>query len=313
MPSPSIPIRSLSKTSYNFSKTSKSFRSGSHKNHCSTKSSSSPILASRSLKHFSWGIRVGIRRLIIGKRCSRSSDLTEESLEAHNLNIIKHAIANIDKTNKNSPYYRGLLTNYSSFQIPIGYLSPERQSHATTSALTWRSISTSFIVKVKELSSCFKSNQESNYNHDQLSYKRKLQPKNMTRGSSSTVISIASLIAETNLEKKEAINLSLNDTEKPLRESFAEPMTPNLDVISSVPEIEPTIDDDVVDSETTPIVPITMLSNINEVVVDQEKLPKSNFEEEENREFSWASKYQPKALGEFICNRSKALQLQHLV
>lgn len=36
-------------------------------------------------------------------------------------------------------------------------------------------------------------------------------------------------------------------------------------------------------------------------------------EKGKNKDFTWADKYRPKALSDFICNRDKAVQLQDLV
>ncbi|KAG6748849.1 hypothetical protein POTOM_048785 [Populus tomentosa] len=94
---------------------------------------------------------------------SRQSNLTEESLEAHNrrqeaINILH------DKNAKCSPYYKGLV-DYSLIisrerhHLPIPPTSPCRESHAT--AVTSSPLST-FIFKMQQWSSCFSSSSKSN-------------------------------------------------------------------------------------------------------------------------------------------------------
>ncbi|KAK2650932.1 hypothetical protein Ddye_018421 [Dipteronia dyeriana] len=221
--------------------------------------------------------------LIIAGREKSESDLTEGSLEAHNRRLsaptVTHherinAINVGEKNSKCSPYYKGLTD--ASLVINRSRSSPGRESHHAATSVTTSTSSTlsSVIIKMQEWSSCITFQFRGDHiNHTASATNSSSIDHNVNNGKKNTAA------AETTLgNEKEAVIALLNDRnkEKPLRES----------TISSVT------------SES---------SSSSTVKVDE------NIKKEKEREFIWATKYQPTVLKDFICNRDKAIQLQGLV
>ncbi|XVF52131.1 hypothetical protein PTKIN_Ptkin04bG0240100 [Pterospermum kingtungense] len=263
------------------------------------RSSRSSASSSRPLKFSYWtswsnmnklGDYINPRRR--GNDSSRHSDLTEESLGEHNKlhGVISHKAHVIDyitsvdeRNNRCSPYYKGLTDSTLSINREknmSGADSPGRESHATTvitSGSGSGSIS-SFIGKVQELgTSCFAR---------RTAGKKDPSPAAITKPvvatSSSSSLTKAATLYEMISEKKEAIyppdhDAQLVDKEKPLRERVSEPSAP----------------------------PIRTILPLKAVVHNEKKTDADIY--------IWADKYQPKALKDFICNRSEASRLQALV
>ncbi|KAH7576121.1 hypothetical protein JRO89_XS01G0000700 [Xanthoceras sorbifolium] len=291
-------------------------RSSSHPNLSSSSAippSNRSVYSGRSAAKFSywrhWSNINLLGNLIIPARksidsSSKHSDLTEESLEAHNRRlppIFTHDerinAGNVgEKNSKCSPYYKGLtdasLTINRSKPIVS---SPGRESHhATTSVTTSTSSSlSSFIIKMQEWSSCFVfkfGGQYHTFNKspttastiassiDNVSSNKISHAASSSTRTTTTVTSVKGMT----LYNKKGVNASLNDRkkEKPLRES-----------------------------NTNSIVSESSSSSTTTVAVDKPE----NIEQDKEREFIWSNKYQPKALKDFICNRDKAIQLQGLV
>ncbi|KAL5799117.1 hypothetical protein ACOSQ2_003937 [Xanthoceras sorbifolium] len=291
-------------------------RSSSHPNLSSSSAippSNRSVYSGRSAAKFSywrhWSNINLLGNLIIPARksidsSSKHSDLTEESLEAHNRRlppIFTHDerinAGNVgEKNSKCSPYYKGLtdasLTINRSKPIVS---SPGRESHhATTSVTTSTSSSlSSFIIKMQEWSSCFVfkfGGQYHTFNKspttastiassiDNVSSNKISHAASSSTRTTTTVTSVKGMT----LYNKKGVNASLNDhkKEKPLRES-----------------------------NTNSIVSESSSSSKTTVAVDKPE----NIEQDKEREFIWSNKYQPKALKDFICNRDKAIQLQGLV
>ncbi|KAG7028697.1 Replication factor C subunit 3, partial [Cucurbita argyrosperma subsp. argyrosperma] len=83
---------------------------------------------------------------------SRNSDLTEESLQAHN-----ERIDDLDKTPlKSSPYYRGLTDSSLAINYHHGPLTtgPHHYASSTTTAQTQTSLSYAVVSKLKEWAPC---------------------------------------------------------------------------------------------------------------------------------------------------------------
>ncbi|TXG62428.1 hypothetical protein EZV62_009422 [Acer yangbiense] len=260
-------------------------RSSSYPNLSSSSSSSAirasnrPVCSSaRSSAKFSY-INL-LSNLFFAGRKSSESDLTEESLEAHNRRlstpiVVTHrvrinAICNEDKKNsKCSPYYKGL----TDATLAINRSGRESQ-HATSSVATSTSSTlSSFIIKMQEWSSCITFQFRGDHINHTASATNSSSIDNVNNGKKNTAAAQMTLD-----NKRKAVIALLNDRnkEKPLRES----------TISSV----------------------TSESSSSIVKVDDQ-----NIEKEKEREFIWANKYQPTALKDFICNRDKAIQLQGLV
>ncbi|KAK9273544.1 hypothetical protein L1049_018354 [Liquidambar formosana] len=261
MSSPSIP-RSLSDPAL-----SKTLPSSSRSRSCP--STYSVPSSSSSKKSRFWGKKVG---WFIN---CKKSELTEESLEAHNIrNQEKNA------TNKCSPYYKGLtdssLVTGRQRHHPIPMSSPGRESYATTAATSIGSFST-FMSKMQDWTFCFtfKSKQDDDcYQNFESS-----APK--TRTTKATLVKEVVSEIVTNCKDDDFSGHNLREShsaslvrKKPLRERVSQPQP------QPAPAPTPTI---VVDKDTN------------------------------ERKFMWASKYQPKSLKDFICNRDKARQLKGLV
>lgn len=160
MPSPAIP-RSTSEILISSSSSSK-IRLPS-----STRSTSSSSRSNKSSYWLAWSNVNKLGNFItIGRKSSElsHSDLTEESLEAHNRRQEAFILQNqrVDYKNaKCSPYYKGL-TDYSLvINREKHHLnqssSPGRESHATTFVSNSSSISSFVLVKIQEWTACFSS------------------------------------------------------------------------------------------------------------------------------------------------------------
>ncbi|KAJ0053267.1 hypothetical protein Pint_00004 [Pistacia integerrima] len=150
---------------------------------------------------------------------SKHSDLTEESLEAHNRRhapIIHNKFTADEKNAKCSPYYKGLTD--ASLVINRGRFvsSPGRESHATTMATSTSSSLSSFMVKMQEWSSCF------TFKSPNPTTSVPLKKHNRPTSSSyltSTKTTISTSVKEMNLDKEDVY------PEKPLRERVSESST----------------------------------------------------------------------------------------
>ncbi|KAJ0113169.1 hypothetical protein Patl1_00005 [Pistacia atlantica] len=150
---------------------------------------------------------------------SKHSDLTEESLEAHNRRhapIIHNKFTADEKNAKCSPYYKGLTD--ASLVINRGRFvsSPGRESHATTMATSTSSSLSSFMVKMQEWSSCFTF--KSPNPTTSVPLKKHNRPTSSSY-STSTKTPISTSVKEMNLDKEDVY------PEKPLRERVSESST----------------------------------------------------------------------------------------
>ncbi|KAL5549633.1 hypothetical protein UlMin_004864 [Ulmus minor] len=179
-----------------------------------------------------------------------------------------------------SPYYRGLLANYSDplssspgFVRAAQSLSPGRQSHATTAAFSRVSLTATIIG-----ASCFLFEGKKEGDDEVTPTTSGLMKPKPTSAAAAADRVFNSI--ETRKMKKNSdisgLGSSSNNQQKPLRESL-------------FPKAATTDEEVVVERK-------------NEEIVDDESW----------REFAWADKYQPKALEDFICNRGKAIELQTL-
>jgi len=257
--------------------------------------------SNHSSKSSYWQAWSNIRFILPGRKStdwsSRHSNLTEESLEAHNrrqeaINILH------DKNAKCSPYYKGLV-DYSLIisrerhHLPIPPTSPCRESHAT--AVTSSSLST-FIFKMQEWSSCFSISSKSNNVRCKennapaaviANSTDKIKPmKPRPAAPSHSASSSSQPSGRTTLEKetRDVNALRVVTEEKPLRERVSESKPP-----AAAPSLTNDDHRDILDCPGTHDV-----MNID-------------------RKFTLANKYQPKALKDFICNRDQAIRMQGVV
>ncbi|EEF28707.1 Replication factor C subunit, putative [Ricinus communis] len=284
--------------------------------------------STKSVYWLAWSNASKLNSLIrIGKKgrdspSSKHSDLTEESLEAHNRRQEERAAfifqrENVDDKNaKCSPYYKGL-TDYSLIinrekhqYLPHQSSSPGRESHATTVA-TSSSISSFMLTKMQEWSSCFSSFKSSDKDeqysapvpvaappppptHPPVPAPYFAPPPPPIPASYTVAIDQDHPCCSTNstapkmpLKRKETDkddDLLIINEEKPLRErvSISESKSP------PPPE---------------PLQPASNVDEKDETVIDMLV----------EREFTWADKYRPKTLEAFICNQSTAAKVQGLI
>ncbi|KAF7849950.1 hypothetical protein BT93_L0090 [Corymbia citriodora subsp. variegata] len=248
---------------------------------------------------------------------SANSDLTEENLHEHN----RRQAVIVDRNSKCSPYYKGL-TDQS---LVIGrrrhlVSSPGRESHATTMRTSSTSRS-SFRVKMKEWSSRF--------NKKNKRLKKEEQAPTTDRQPVARRAKKTTLLKEMGMKTvggpggNGGVVAVGNDNQKPLRERVSEPESkqrlPRSSNVKSEPEAQ--VGSDV--SATAK--PYQGMESNDKVLEAPDQSPElqdiigvmSNRAKEasaENmlveKEFVWATKYRPKALKDFICNRNKALSLQ---
>ncbi|XP_065856960.1 replication factor C subunit 3-like [Euphorbia lathyris] len=239
----------------------------------STRSTSTSSRSNKSVYWLQWSNVTKLGSLIsLGRKSSdsgsRNSDLTEESLEAHNrrqeeIIFQSHRISVDDRNAKCSPYYKGL-TDYSLI-INRGKnqsaASPGHESHAT--ATTSTSISSFVLVKMQEWSSCFSSSASSVM----------IKPyKDKENNVPAVSVDVTLQAPEIQTERKgpDKCVLSVINEEKPLRERVSA-------------------------SEFNLPLKETLVSKVFD-----------------GRRFRWGDKYRPKALKDFICNRSTAAKMQTL-
>lgn len=149
---------------------------------------------------------------------SRHSDLTEESLEAHNRRhepIIYNRFTQGEKNAKCSPYYKGLTDASLVINRERYVSSPGRESHATTMATSTSSSLSSFMVKMQEWS-CFTF--KSPNPTTSVLLKKHNRPTSSSY-STSTKTTISTTVKEMNLDKEDVY------PEKPLRERVSEAST----------------------------------------------------------------------------------------
>ncbi|XP_022731630.1 replication factor C subunit 3-like [Durio zibethinus] len=260
------------------------------------RSSRSSASSTRPLKLSYWNSWSNINKLgdyvsprRRGNDSSNHSDLTEESLDAHNKlhGIVSNEVHMIsdyisrsvdEKNNKCSPYYKGLTDSTLSINREknmSGADSPGRESLTTSASSSWSSL----LVKMQEFgSSFFTFTKTGNKGPSPPA-----APKSVKPTSSSSTYTKASAPNEMKSEEKEAgdpPDAQLFDKEKPLRERVLEPSAP-----------------------------IILLAK---TFVDNDEKEEANIHKV-NQKFILADKYRPKALKDFICNRSEATRLQALV
>jgi hypothetical protein len=197
--------------------------------------------------------RVMRRKSQSSSSSSKHSDLTEENVEAHN------------RRTRNYQY-----SNHTG-------LSPERRSHASSSATSSTSFST-FIAKMRgELGSWFSK-------RDDI-----MTTKAEGRSPSKEIME----------KRKEMSNNAFLVKEKPLRERI-----PPAPATAPAPAPYPA-------TATAPVPAATVAVTLP----PQEKVTneKDSNEKVKEMEFMWANKYRPKVLDDFICNQDKAIELRALV
>ncbi|XP_050227546.1 uncharacterized protein LOC126677119 isoform X2 [Mercurialis annua] len=330
MPSPAIP-RSTSDPY--LSSALKTRVPPSNRSTCSTSRSK------KSVYWFNWsnaklGHLISIGRNSFDSSSSKHSDLTEESLEAHNRRQLQEAAvfdnSNVDDKNaKCSPYYKGL-TDYSLIisREKHQYLppSPGRESHATTIASSSSSISSFMFIKIQEWSACFSSFKSSSKDKQNQALLIALAPAPVQVQVTSPVsappvlvpcfappgpagvntitteqgnpqyssLPVESSTGRMPMKRKETdkdVSSVIIEEEKPLRErvSIAESKSPFATATSA---------QSVVRTETASI------SNVDE---------KNEIEMIDANKFTWADKYRPETLKDFICNRTTAAKMQGLI
>lgn len=219
----------------------------------------------------------------------KESELTEESLEA--LNKRNEALEE-KKSTHSSPYYKGLTDftlDINKEKLPSAAGTAIENHDAISYTSSTRS---SFIVTMQQLGTfClfFRSKDEKECSSSSTSLSLKQQDIDLDKGKKEDKSSL--------VESKS--NLVLN-TEKPLRErdSVITHEPPPLQI--SPPRYK--------SMTGTSVVPETILT----------KTVASNVEElsrpvEGTYLFTWADKYRPHNLTEFICNREKAMELMTMV
>ncbi|XP_012085970.1 replication factor C subunit 3 [Jatropha curcas] len=321
MPNPAIP-RSTSDPFLSSSSKSKT-------QHRVTPSTRSTCSGSRSSKSSYWQAWSNVNKLgsliSIRRRSNDSShsDLTEESLEAHNkrqaaifqTEVVNNAHQSLidDRNAKCSPYYKGL-TDYSLILNRERFLSPAaaaaastspgRESHATTIATTSSSFSSFVLVKMQEWTSCFnKSSKQNNTNAPAPVpvpvpvpvMAASLAPAEATAGVEQGQPSCS---YSSSWEKKKESGhknvLSVISEEKPLRERVSSSESNKPSTLSPPPP-----------QPQPPPPPVCRTSNIDE---KKEKIINTLIE----RKFTWADKYRPKALKDFICHKATVTKVQDL-
>ncbi|XP_056161749.1 uncharacterized protein LOC115664317 [Syzygium oleosum] len=254
---------------------------------------------------------------------STHSDLTEENLHEHNQ---RQAIINT-RNSKCSPYYKGLTDQSLAIgRRRLRVSSPGRESSATTMRTSSTSLS-SFVVKMKGWRSRFNKNNKR--------MKKEEQPASYHRPVAGRTKKTTTLLKEMGVKSVSGLDLKglggsqgavtvVNNNEKPLRERVSEPESkqtlPRLSNVKSKPKAQ------VGDRALAMRKPYQgMVESDDKVLEAADRSPnlqdingaRSNKDKEASadnmvmeKEFVWATKYRPKALKDFICNRDKALSLQ---
>ncbi|KAL3742567.1 hypothetical protein ACJRO7_017957 [Eucalyptus globulus] len=249
---------------------------------------------------------------------SAHSDLTEENLQEHNR---RQAVVDV-RNSKCSPYYKGL-TDQS---LAIGrrrpsVSSPERESHATTMRTSSTSTS-SLVKKMKEWRSRFNKNNKRLKNEEQAPTAGQPFVRRTKKTTLLKEMGVKGLDMK-GLGSDRGVVAVVNDNQKPLRERVSEskskrtlPRSSNVksepkaqaggDVLATGKPYQGMESDDMVveASDQSP-----NLEDIDGVMSDKDKGAGADDMLVE-KEFVWATKYRPKALKDFICNRDKALSLQ---
>ncbi|CBI38070.3 unnamed protein product, partial [Vitis vinifera] len=180
-----------------------------------------------------------------------------------------------------SPYYRGLTDSSLYISRQRAPSSPGRESHATTVA-TSSSISTLIIKVQKWTTTCFTSKSGRGEEDDVKKPRVEAKPAASSSSSSKSRGTVLTVMKEESCSLGISNDVVSVNPEKPLRER--------------VSEVE---------------VPAPIISR--KKVVFAENGETVSDEKGKNKDFTWADKYRPKALSDFICNRDKAVQLQDLV
>lgn len=224
---------------------------------------------------------------------SSDSELTEESLEAHNKRIREELEQRQlhDKTPKSSPYYRGLTDSSLAINYHHGPLATPGPAHqqlggphyASSSATQVTSFSSIVVSKLKGWAPCLgKSND-------------KPAPGPDKNNNNNSIIQNIPTVTKT----------ASSSSSKPKPRSKPRPK----------PEPDP---------EPEPVRRSEEALNISNDDGDhQEKLLRERSlqsrrgggggEVAEKERYTWGDKYRPKVLEEFICNRRKARQLKEVV
>ncbi|KAJ9181030.1 hypothetical protein P3X46_009205 [Hevea brasiliensis] len=292
MPSPAIP-RFNSDPFLSSSSSSKTRLPPSNRSACSSSRSNKSSYVNK------------LRSLIgIGRKTSHS-DLTEESLEAHNRRqeaiILQTRHSVDDKNAKCSPYYNGLtdcslIISRKKLHLPQSS-SPGRESHATTTVSNSSSLPSFMLVKMHEWSSRFSSLNSSTKD------RHKNAPAPAPAAATTTVkkghaccpySSSEPSAARMPLERKEPDKnvLSVIHEEKPLRARQSKSPSP----------------------PPPPPPPPSMTAEAGRTNNVDEKNETDAIEMlDRSKQFTWADKYRPKALKDFICNRTTATMLQGMI
>ncbi|XP_057999450.1 replication factor C subunit 3-like [Hevea brasiliensis] len=327
MPSPAIP-RSTSDPFLSFSSSSKTRLTSSNR---STGSSSR---SNRSSYWLAWSNINKLGNFIsIGRKNPElsDSDLTEESLEAHNrrqeaIILQTHSVvaantgASVDDKNaKCSPYYKGLtdyslIINREKHHLPQS-TSPERESQATTNVSNSSSLSSFVFIKKQAWTACFSSLVSSNKDKQNNAPASAPAPAPDTASAPPPpppppppVPFPEPSVERMPLETKETDKsvLSVIQEEKPLRER----------VLSSESKSPPP-------SPTPPSSPPSIKTDAGTAKVDERNDTATAKVDERNdtaiemldgrKQFTWADKHRPKALKDFICNRATATRVQGMI
>lgn len=278
MPSPQLTLQSSSEPDF-------CARSGSippsHRSYCSAPARKSSW-SRMSKKLFSLA---GSR-----KEHSSNSDLTEENLQEHN----RRQALNDLRNSKCSPYYKGLLAIDTYKLVDMGLSSPGRESHATTMQTSSTSQS-SFVVKMKEWSHLFN--------------KARRVPASSNRSSAN--LAELTLPEEMGIDKKTLTKSSsgvLKANQKPLRERVSEADQKPIGGQNQRQSINPrTLGQ--LKRATSATAQSQSASRVSTRIDDRDSSDQSLT----GMEFIWASKYRPKALEDFICNKEIAMSLQRQV
>lgn len=290
----------------------------------SSRTSSSSPFPHRNPQRSSWTKKL-IANLPWRRRneLSAHSDLTEETLQEHNL---RQAVSD-GRNSKCSPYYKGPTDQSLAIRRRRHSVSsPGRESHATTVRTSSSSLSF-FVLRIKEWSSCITKN-----NNKRM--KREEQPAAPHRRSAARRTKTTTLLKEMGVKSLSGLDLKglgssggavavANNNEKPLRERVSEPESkqtlPRLSTVKFEPKTQAGDgvsatersdqgmegDDQVLEAADQE----PSMAEIKGVMSKKGKEASVDVVLAE-KEFVWATKYRPKALKDFICNRDKALSLQ---
>lgn len=243
-------------------------------------------------------------------RPQAQAKLTQENLAAHHIRTSTTPNDEEEAAEKErnslkeytSPYYRGLLTNTSPlFHQDHIFVANSHGPTAPTTATTRSSVTSIVFAKIHEAlqgtSSCFQFRSKK----EDTSTKGPVpEPEMASAGLKNTAATNSTMtVVDRSSLSPGRVEVGSDSEKKPLRESF---------------QSGPAADHDHVHVHDHQAVPLPLTMSMSD------KEPKSatsqvvdELKESGQREFAWADNYRPKALEDFICNRSKAIHLQLLV